>query len=96
MAHQDFDQLSALRTRYVRIVREYTGLHETLALTFANALIDELHALCGGSYIPLADQSTRDQAIRDSLTLGQKIEDICREFGVSRTTVYRAAGTKTT
>lgn len=86
------DQLSALRTRYVRIVREYTGLHETFALTVATALIDELQSLHGGHRVPAPSKHVRDQAIRDAAALGQSVNQICKAFGVHRCTVYRALG----
>lgn len=86
------DQLSALRTRYVRIVREYTGLHETLALPVANALVEELQTLHGGTYIPAHSKAARYQAIRDAAALGQSVTQICHAFRVHRCTVYRALG----
>lgn len=88
----DLDQLSALRTRIVRAVREHTGMSETLAVPLTNALIQELQASFGGRYIPAPSKHARDQAIRDAAALGQSIDAICRDFGVHRCTVYRALG----
>lgn len=90
------DQLSALRTRYVRHLCAMHGYHERMALPVANVLIDELQTILGGTRIPMPSAADRAQAIRDAAALGHSVDTICRDFGIHRCTVYRALGKPTT
>jgi Mor family transcriptional regulator len=87
------DQLTNLRARVVRIVREATGLHERLALPVAQSICEELARDSGGGelYVPAPDRTARDAAIRRDFRVDNHAE-VMRRHGVSRATLYRVIG----
>ncbi len=86
------DAAIQLERDFVEIVREETGMHESLAAVFAQVLVRGLRKRLGGSdlYIPAADKSERDSAIRRAFT-GANLHEVMARYQVSRSTVYRLA-----
>ena len=60
---------------------------------FAQAIVRGMRERMGGgeTYIPAPDRSARRAAIRSEFN-GTNLEEVCRKYGVSARTVYRAAG----
>ncbi|WP_445287688.1 Mor transcription activator family protein [Variovorax atrisoli] len=86
---QTEDAAVQLEQDFIRIVREEIGMHEQMATVFAQALVRGLRRRLGGQeiYIPAPNKSARDAAIRKQFD-GRNIDEISRNFGLSRTRVY--------
>ena len=82
-----------LEHEMTQIVADELGLKEPLAGAFAQAIVRGMRERLGGSetYIPAPDKSARDAAIRAEFR-GTNLVEVCRKYGVSARTVYRAAG----
>ncbi len=77
------------------VVREATGLKDPMAEQIAKAIVHSMRDRLGGGdlYVPAPDRSSRRAAIRAEFK-GNNLEDVCRKYGVSARTVYRAAQNK--
>ena len=86
------DNLAALRTDIVRIVRLETGLHERLAVPIAERILAAMRQRWGGSrvWVPVESADERHASIRALLDCGHSIDDVQQLCGCSRSTVYRA------
>jgi Mor family transcriptional regulator len=96
-AGQAEDAAVQLQHDMVAIVREEIGMHESIAALFADALVRGLRRRMGGRelYIPAADRSARDAAIRREFD-GSNLKEVMARHGVSRTRVYEICGQNTT
>lgn len=85
----DIDNAVQLRCEITSIVRTRTGMNEKFAAPIAEEIFNGLCELFGGSeiYIPAPDKRARNEAIRARFN-GRNVDEIMREFGVSRRTVY--------
>lgn len=88
----DVERSLTLHDELTEILREETGLHESLASQIAEAV---LRGLCrrrgpGVVYVPkgIGPTVSADQ-IRAAYN-GQNRDDVCKRFGISRATFYRA------
>lgn len=75
------------------IVREEIGLNEIFATQIAEAIMRGMCKRYGAQevYIPAPDRRARDEAIRRSYN-GRNLQEVMREHGVSRATVFRVCG----
>jgi len=69
------------------------GVPEALAGEMARKLVDRFRLRHGARriYVPAMDKTVRDAAIRSKFN-GQNAAECCREFGISRTSLYRIVG----
>jgi Mor family transcriptional regulator len=86
----DEDKATTIRNDITRAVREATGLHECYASSLGAAILERLQTRWGGDriYVPQVDRPARDAAIREAFT-GRNHDEVCRQFGISRRTLYR-------
>ena len=86
------DAAVQLEHEITAIVREETGLKEPMAEMMAKAIVRGMRERLGGDdlYIPAPDRSERYAAIRAEFK-GTNLADVCKKYGVSARTVYRAA-----
>lgn len=95
-AHNE-DTAVQLLYEVTAIVREETGLSESLASHFAEAITRGLRKRLGGQdlYIPAngshAERQERDVAIRREFN-GRNLDDLCRKYGISQRQGYRIIG----
>jgi len=83
----------------IQLTRDFGRLVEIVlsnprtAALIAALLVDALRQEHPGErpYIPAPDKSARNAAIKSQFN-GTNLEEVCREHGVSKTTVYRIAG----
>lgn len=81
------------------VIRDDVGMGEMLAMQFADVICCGLARRNPGTHVYIPSVSSQE---RDALELaiaaefnGRNIDAVCRRFGVSRSTVYRAcAGRK--
>ena len=73
------------------VVREEFKLSDTLAEKAADVLLVGLRKRIGGQevYLPAADKAKRNAAIRAAFN-GRNMDEVCKVYGVSADTVYRA------
>lgn len=85
------DATVQLTNDFTRLLQQATGLHPPIAAQFMAAFVAALREEYGGErlYIHAPDTSARDAAIRMRFC-GTNLDEVCREFGVSKNTVYRA------
>jgi Mor family transcriptional regulator len=70
------------------------GMSRDNARDFAQSMVDRIkNAHAGPVYIPKSDKSQRNEQIR-RLFNGVNHDAVCREFGISRATLYRVVGQK--
>jgi len=68
------------------------GMQEPQAREFAATLVDKLRANHAGEVrIPVPDKQQRNKRIR-RLFNGVNHDMVCREFGISKATLYRVVG----
>ncbi|HYF17698.1 MAG TPA: Mor transcription activator family protein [Ramlibacter sp.] len=84
------DAAALLQMEFTEIVREEIGYKEDFASQIASAVLRGLRRRRGGEelYVPAADRSERDAAIRREFN-GTNLLEVCRRHGVSKSTVYR-------
>jgi len=74
------------------MVREHMGLKDPWADMFAHMFVDALRMRLGGQriYIPKRPQdlAARDAAVRQEFN-GTNLADVCKKYGLSKSTVYR-------
>jgi len=87
------DARAQLHAEFTDIVRTQIGMNERFASDVAAAFVRGLCALHGGRelYIPAEDKSERNAAVRAAFN-GRNAEAVMREYGISRTTLYRIVG----
>lgn len=87
------DQAIQLHAELTEIVRVEIGMHEAFAADIAAAILRGLQNLHGARelYIPAPDKTARNASIRAKFN-GTNHQAVMREFGISRTTLYRIAG----
>jgi len=88
----DTDRTAALRRELIRGLVEETGMREVLALPIANSLVAYLQRERPGQslYIPAAPRQydllqIHAALMKDGATIGR----VCRQFGLSRSTLYK-------
>ena len=69
------------------------GLTEQLAGDLSVAIIEKLMDTCGGGavYLPKQDKTLRNKLIKQRFN-GNNRDQICTEFGISKSTLYRVLG----
>jgi len=68
------------------------GMQEPLARDFAKAMVDRIqNQYAGPVYVPKPDKNRRNERIRRMFN-GVNHEFVCREFGISKATLYRVVG----
>lgn len=77
------------------ISRRY-GMAEVAASSMADLIASELRRECGGRelYVPAINRDLRDTQIRREFN-GQNIDEMCKRYQLSRSSIYRIAGDKT-
>lgn len=95
MTQQKFceDDIAAWHMDLTRAISEGTGLREDIASKIAEATLKSLQHRRGGrrSYIPSPGSQDRHAAIREAFR-GDNAQEVCRDHGVSRSTLYRVIG----
>lgn len=79
-------------------IRDEIGMGEALAMQFADAICSGLARRNPGAYVyvPAASREERNalsEAIASEFN-GRNLDDVCRRYGVSKTTVYRACASR--
>lgn len=87
------DDAMLLVAEFTEDLRLGCGVPEAQAGDMARKLVDRFRLRHGARriYVPAMDKSVRDAAIRAKFN-GQNAADCCREFGISRTSLYRIVG----
>ncbi|MGZ8915830.1 MAG: Mor transcription activator family protein [Methylobacter sp.] len=68
------------------------GMSHVTAQDFARSMVDRIkNAHAGPVYIPKPDKSRRNERIRRTFN-GVNHDIVCREFGISKATLYRVVG----
>ena len=77
------------------IMRIDGGEKEPRASVLAQIVVNGLRHRVGGAsiYVLAPSRSKRNAAIRKKFN-GANLKEVCREFGVGKTTVYRLAGNR--
>lgn len=96
------DTAVALHSTFTSIMREETGMHEGLASQFAAALVRGLRRHFRGQRLgdyylseqTVAEREERDAAIRAEFN-GQNLDECCRKYNLSKTTLYVIVGKRT-
>ena len=80
------DQIETIRRQFVGAIVVETGLKESMAMRFANAIIDALQETHGGQrlYIPARHRAHPVGEIAAALKAGESPAKVCKRFGVSR------------
>lgn len=93
ICHSSEDDYAAWHADLTLSISEGTGLREDIASKVAEATLRKLQERRGGrrSYIPTASNRDRHEAIRGAFR-GDNHEEVCRDHGVSRATLYRVIG----
>ncbi len=88
---KDTDRTEALRAQLVRAVVDGTGLSEQLAMPYANSVLAYLQTEYPGQqlYIPATPRQYDVLQILAALERGKSITRVCREFGLSRSMLYK-------
>lgn len=88
------DAAAALHFEFTHIVREEVGFNEVFASQIAEAIVRGLRKRLGGQeiYVPAPSKSERIAAVRREFN-GRNRDEICRKYGISRTTFYEYTGT---
>ncbi len=86
---QGNELLDTLREETMAAARRM-GIGKRLAHLLARSLEERIRMTLGGrrSYIPKPDTEERDRQIRERFN-GRNHSDICHEFGIAKTTLYR-------
>src|SRR5512139_1485034 len=86
----DYDNASWLLAELKAIASEGLALDEALATQVAYVILGGMRERIGGRrvYVPAPDRTKRDCEIRQAFN-GRNALDVARQFGVSRSTVYR-------
>ena len=84
------DDFAAWHQDLTMSITEGTGLREDIASKVAEAALRKLQERRGGrrSYLPTVGPQDRHEAIRTAFR-GNNHDEVCREHGVSRATLYR-------
>lgn len=87
------DDAMLLVAEFTEDLRIGCGVPEAQAGEMAKKLVDRFRLRHGARriYVPAMDKTVRDAAIRAKFN-GQNAADCCREFGISRTSLYRIVG----
>jgi Mor family transcriptional regulator len=87
----DTDSAVALHYDLTAILCEEFSLDELPASALAGRILHGLRARLGSRevYIPCPDRADRDAGIRRDFN-GNNLSEVCRRYGVSASTVYRA------
>ena len=94
-------QAIQLHREFVEIVREEIGMNEQFANDIAAAVVRGMRKRYGGQtlgrrgsiYIPTPDKAARNAAIRAEFN-GTNADAVCKKYEISRTSLYRVAGSK--
>jgi Mor family transcriptional regulator len=72
------------------ILRDRLALQDPWATAMAQEIVQGLSAKFGGAlvYVPCPDRKARDERIRQVFN-GTNLQEVCDQFGLSRTAVYR-------
>jgi hypothetical protein len=77
------------RNDMIGIIRNKTGMHLSIAVPVAEAIIEGMRERFGGMYIPKREiLDVRDEAIRAKFK-GNNHDQLVKEFGISRAQIYR-------
>lgn len=92
------DDAVSLQFEIANILRSEVGLHERYATVLAEPIVNGLRKRFRGENIYIgnsskAERAERDEAIRKAFN-GTNLDDVCKQFNVSKNTVYRAAHSK--
>lgn len=89
--NRDIDKTEALRSELVRGIVDQLGVPESLAMPYANGLLAYLQREYAGQqlYIPAAPRQYDVLQISAALGRGVSVARVCREFGVSRSMLYK-------
>ena len=85
------DPTTLLRQALVAAIADQTGMRETLAVPYADAVLAYLQREHGGGhlYIPAPPRQYDLLQIRAQLERGDSVSRVCMEHAMSRTTLYR-------
>ena len=85
------DRTEALRSEFVRALVEDIGMREVIALPFANALLSYFQREYPGQqlYIPAPPRQYDLLQIHAALERGDSPSKVCRDFSMSRRTLFR-------
>lgn len=88
---RDTDRIEALRVELVRALVAEAGMREVVALPIADSLLAYLQREHGGErlYIPQPCRQYDVLQIEAALKRGWTITRVCREFGISRSMLYK-------
>lgn len=87
----DQDPTEILRSQLVAAIADQTGMRESLAEPYADAVLTFLQREHGGGhlYIPAPSRRYDLLQIRAQLERGDSIMRVCMEHAMSRTTLYK-------
>lgn len=85
------DPTTQLRQSLVAAISDQTGMRESIAMPFADAVLAYLQREHGGGhlYIPAPQRQYDLMQIRAQLERGESISRVCMEHAMSRTTLYK-------
>lgn len=88
---RDTDRIEALRVELVRALVAEAGMREVVALPIADSLLAYLQREHGGErlYIPQPCRQYDVLQIEAALKRGWTVARVCREFSISRASLYR-------
>lgn len=74
-------------------MRQGFGLSDAFADEIADLILSGLRRRIGGRvvYVPAPDKKKRNEGIRAAFN-GNNLDEVCRIYGVCRSTVYRVCG----
>lgn len=90
-SNRDIDRTESLRSEIVRGIVDQLGVPESLAMPYANSVLAYLQREYAGQqlYIPASPRQYDVLQITAELEKGSPISRVCREHGLSRTTLYK-------
>lgn len=91
MSARDLDRTEALRSELVRGIVDQLGVPESIAMPYANGILDYLQREYAGQqlYIPAAPRQYDVLQIAAALERGNSVSRVCREYGLSRSMLYK-------
>ncbi len=91
--NHDCDTAVELHRVLTAALSRWEGMDERAASIFADKLAAEVRRETGGReiYVPAINRDLRDAQIRHEFN-GQNIDEMCRRYGLSRSSIYRIAG----
>lgn len=89
--NREVDKTEALRAELVRGIVDDLGVPEVLAMPYANSMLSYLQREYGSQklYIPASPRQYDVLQIAAALESGVSVSRVCRDFNLSRTTLYK-------